>query len=80
MDKDLARITTSFRDPINALHSSLDRFLGSNEYKPATKYLDLYLIMFWWLENNNSLYRIFYYDCAPSSKRIFHPFLQQQVD
>lgn len=31
-------------------------------------------------ENNNSLYRIFYYDCAPSSKRIFHPFLQQQVD
>lgn len=29
---------------------------------------------------NNSLYRIFCYDCAPSSKRIFHPFTQKQVD
>lgn len=28
----------------------------------------------------NELYRIFYYDCPPSSKRIFHPFLQAQVD
>lgn len=25
-------------------------------------------------ENNNELYRIFYYDCPPTSKRIFHPF------
>lgn len=29
---------------------------------------------------NNDLYRIFYYDCAPSNKRIYHPFLKQQVD
>lgn len=29
---------------------------------------------------NNDLYRIFYYDCAPSCKRVFHPFLQKQVD
>lgn len=29
---------------------------------------------------NNDLYRIFYYDCFPSSKRVFHPFLQKQVD
>lgn len=29
---------------------------------------------------NNDLYRIFYYDCAPSSKRIFHPFLKKQID
>ena len=28
----------------------------------------------------SNLYRIFYYDCAPSCKRVFHPFLQQQVD
>ena len=28
----------------------------------------------------NELYRIFYYDCPPSSKRIFHPYLQSQVD
>ena len=43
---------------INALHSSIDRFLGSNEYKPATKYLDLYLIMFWWLEKNKDVSQI----------------------
>lgn len=29
---------------------------------------------------NNDLYRIFYYDCAPSNKRIYHPFLKRQVD
>lgn len=29
---------------------------------------------------DNDLYRIFYYDCAPSKKRIYHPFLKQQVD
>jgi uncharacterized LabA/DUF88 family protein len=29
---------------------------------------------------NNILYRVFYYDCAPSCKRIFHPFLQRQID
>lgn len=29
---------------------------------------------------SSNLYRIFYYDCAPFCKRVFHPFLQQQVD
>lgn len=29
---------------------------------------------------HNDLYRIFYYDCPPATKRIFHPFLQKQVD
>ena len=28
---------------------------------------------------NNDLYRIFYYDCPPTSKRIYHPFLQKQI-
>lgn len=31
-------------------------------------------------EWKHDLYRIFYYDCPPTSKRIFHPFLQKQVD
>ena len=31
-------------------------------------------------ETNNELYRIFYYDCPPAAKRLFHPFLQQQID
>ena len=29
---------------------------------------------------NSDLYRVFYYDCAPSSKRIYHPFLHKQID
>lgn len=29
---------------------------------------------------HNQLYRIFYYDCPPASKRIFHPFLKTQID
>lgn len=29
---------------------------------------------------NSDLYRVFYYDCPPAAKRIFHPFLQRQVD
>lgn len=40
---------------VNGLHSAIDRFLGSREYHPATKYLDLYLSMFWWLQKNKDL-------------------------
>ena len=29
---------------------------------------------------HNELYRIFYYDCPPISKRIYHPFLKTQID
>lgn len=29
---------------------------------------------------HNELYRIFYYDCPPTAKRLFHPLLQKQVD
>ena len=29
---------------------------------------------------HNDLYRIFYYDCPPAAKRLFHPFLQKQVN
>lgn len=36
------------------------------------------------LTNGNTipkyLYRIFYYDCLPSQKKIYHPLLQKQVD
>ncbi len=31
-------------------------------------------------ENNNYLYRIFYYDCAPTNKRVYHPLLNTQID
>lgn len=29
---------------------------------------------------NSELYRIFYYDCPPSCKRIYHPYLKKQND
>lgn len=32
------------------------------------------------LQNDQSLYRIFYYDCLPMNKKVFHPLLQKQVD
>lgn len=41
---------------VNSLHSSIDRFICKDaENKPATKYLDLYLMMFWWLQKNKDL-------------------------
>lgn len=30
--------------------------------------------------DKRELYRIFYYDCPPMTKKLFHPFLQNQVD
>ncbi|MDO4267421.1 MAG: NYN domain-containing protein [Eubacteriales bacterium] len=29
---------------------------------------------------HHDLYRIFYYDCPPMTKKVYHPFLKQQVD
>ncbi len=40
---------------VNSLHSAMDRFFGCNQDKPATKYLDLYLTMFWWLQKNKQM-------------------------
>ncbi len=28
----------------------------------------------------NELYRVFYYDCPPLSKKAYHPFLKMQID
>ena len=33
-----------------------------------------------WHDENSELYRIFYYDCPPSSKKIYHPLTQKQID
>ena len=41
---------------INALHSRLSAYYPkSAERAPATKYLDLSLMLFWWLEKNGTL-------------------------
>jgi uncharacterized LabA/DUF88 family protein len=35
----------------------------------------------WGKDNQtNELYRIFYYDCPPLNKQIYHPFLQRNID
>ena len=31
-------------------------------------------------EHDNELYRIFYYDCPPIDKKLYHPFLKTQID
>ena len=41
---------------INAVHSKLSKYWPREEERaPATKYLDLNLILFWWLEKNERL-------------------------
>lgn len=40
---------------INSLHSRLDIFWSRNYHLPATKYIDLHLAFFWWLEKNSQL-------------------------
>lgn len=38
------------------MHKAIKKFLGiKHGYAPATKYLDLYLMMFWWLQKNKDL-------------------------
>lgn len=41
---------------INAVHSKLTTFVSNDDGRlPATKYLDLNLMLFWWLEKHKSL-------------------------
>ena len=38
------------------------------------------IISFWQEKEGAELYRVFYYDCPPSSKKVYHPLLQTTVD
>ena len=40
---------------INAICDNLKDFLGPDKYRPATKYLDLWLMFYIWLEKNKEL-------------------------
>ena len=31
-------------------------------------------------QERHELYRIFYYDCPPMNKKVYHPFLKKQID
>lgn len=55
IESDLHTAGTYSLSRIISLHSFIERFFGSKEYLPATKYIDLYLKMFWWLQKNKDL-------------------------
>jgi len=38
---------------VNNMHGFMEKYI--NKTQPATKYLDLYLMMFWWLQKNKDL-------------------------
>lgn len=55
--------------------------LGEKTPEERAKELQKYCLRHVNYKNDISvLYRIFYYDCPPMSKRIYHPFLKKQVD
>jgi len=56
-------------------------FWGEKSPAERAKELDLYCKKHIDGEKNGAeLYRVFYYDCPPSTKRIYHPLLKKQVD
>ena len=57
----------SAQDRVAELMSLCYRHLQQNKDKKTSK-------------EEHHLYRIFYYDCPPMSKKIYHPFLKKQID
>ena len=58
------------------------RVFGDKDPKERAEELEKYCYKL--LKSNKheirELYRIFYYDCLPSSKKVFHPMQQKQID
>ena len=54
--------------------------LGTKSAKERADELEMYCKRHITRKERSVLYRIFYYDCPPSSKKLFHPFLKEQVD
>lgn len=56
--------------------------VGNEGPEESAKRLHSYCLKHLYTDNmeDRELYRIFYYDCPPSDKKIFHPFLKKQVD
>lgn len=53
------------------------------EVSPEERATELHKYCLRHLESKNSicsLYRIFYYDCPPMEKNLYHPFLKKQID
>ena len=47
---------------------------------PAERADELYAYCMRHIHQHDHLYRIFYYDCPPSDKKVFHPLTRKQVD
>ena len=56
--------------------------MGEKTPKDRAKELDLYCKRHIKEEKKDTatLYRVFYYDCPPVCKRVYHPFLKRQID
>lgn len=50
------------------------------EKSPVDRAKELSYYCYKHLQEGQSLYRIFYYDCLPMKKKVFHPLLQKQID
>lgn len=46
----------------------------------ATELREYCLSLLWNKYEKRNLYRVFYYDCPPSSKRVYHPVLDKTID
>ena len=61
-----------------------NKYFGNMTAKESAEKLHSYCIDHIKNQNKNNnkteLYRIFYYDCPPLEKKIFHPFLKKQID
>ena len=51
-----------------------------HEATPAERANELYAYCKRHVHKRDKLYRIFYYDCPPSDKKVYHPLLKKQVD
>ena len=59
-----------------------NRIFGKKNSQEAANQLITYCMRHLSEKNNrkHDLYRIFYYDCLPSTKKVYHPFLKRTVD
>lgn len=70
---------------INSIHSKLNVYWSNDAHKlPATKYLDLSLILFWWMEKNSNLStaqkvdKLYEYICAQDDTATSYESLQNR--
>ena len=61
------------RRAYNALGDKPPRERADELYKYCKRHLE-------WHNEKNDLYRIFYYDCPPITKQVYHPYFKKTID